>query len=136
MELQYEEEGWGLFAAFVCAHRTDLQCERPQFARALLGWTYDWFNYTTDKLENESTFWTWIFNNLPIIFGGKVVLCASCRNVIFVSKWSERFFRLANLITNADYSKPMQFTIYPEDLPNFSPQTKSAIMKESLDNTD
>lgn len=113
-------EAWGLLAAFVCAHQRDLTCSRPQYARATTAWTDSWADRTISQLE-YSAFWRWVLQWFPIIIGPRVVLCAACKTVVFVTKRSELLYKMLNYFNEENR---MEFLIYEEDAVNFTPQTK------------
>lgn len=126
MKLIEANEAWGLLAAFVCAHQRDLTCARPQYARATTAWTSSWADITISKLE-YSAFWRWVLQWFPIIIGPRVVLCAACKTVVFMTKKSELLYKLLNY---SNEEPCMEFLIYEEDAANFTPQTKQEMHYE------
>lgn len=142
MEMQFDRSRWGLMAEFVCQHVQNLQCERPQYARATLGWTPRWFDYMLEKLEAHVPFWVWLHNTLPIALGPAVLVCVSCRRVLFINKFSSLLYHaldylLYDLIFVDVEENKLKFTVIPDDLGNINDRTWreiAAFPEERVDN--
>lgn len=144
MEYRPDPTRWGIIPIFVCQHINHLTCERPQYARATLGWTPAWFEFISTKIEEESSFWVGLINLFPVVFGPSVLVCLSCKNVVFTNSlvrlmYTALHFVLDNvLFINADNDEDqLSFAIYPEDLKNIKPDTWKSVAKypeENLDN--
>ena len=144
MEYRPDPTRWGIIPTFVCQHSNYLTCERPQYARATMGWTPTWFDFISTKIEEDSSFWIGLINLIPIVFGPSVLVCLSCRNVVFTNGFVRSLYMTLQAIIHDilfigsdDEDEKLAFAIYPEDLKNIKPDTWRSVAKypeENLDN--
>ena len=109
--LVYEGQAWGRLALFICEHTQVRQCARPKFARARLGWYGPWMTYILDRIEDDSWFWSFMFNYFPIVVGFPVVICASCQSVVALSRINEWLYSFISSMVEDDR---LQFVVYPD----------------------
>jgi hypothetical protein len=124
VEVVDDSRYWGDIAEFVVEHPQSVGCARPVYVRATVG-------YTRRAIEviGEDSWWgsfmTWLYRLMPILFGGKVVMCSSCHNMVFVSSFQERVWSFFRSIQVEDNAKMLVFS---EDV-KYIPEEKVTKMK-------
>lgn len=78
---------WGLLAGMVCAHGD--RCARPRFIRGRIGWTPGLIDILGDTTGAMRRFLNGIYTIAPAIFGGRVVVCVTCNEMVFMG-WVAR----------------------------------------------
>ena len=93
---QSKPKHWGPIPAMMTGHPDT--CGRPRYLRGTIGWfpaTIDIVTDTEGGIKAFFGFWYWL---LPILFGTKVVVCATCSEMEFLSPTARKVFMVLRRI--------------------------------------
>lgn len=95
-----DPRAWGKLASMVCRHSDT--CPRPRYIRGRIGWTPGCIDALTDTTEGTKKFLTFVYALFPALFGGRVVVCVTCNDMVFLSGMARKMYNFLRFFINPE----------------------------------
>jgi hypothetical protein len=116
---------WGTLAEFVVEHPSKIGCGRPNYVRATIGYAPSLIQWVGRDDSWKGRLATLLYKLLPILFGGKVLLCSSCHSMVFAHTSHEKIWTFIQSLRMDECGKML---IYHGDIEHI-PEDKVVEMK-------